>query len=66
MGQVFLHPVDVSPCPVLTATVSQLFQSRDRIRICGPSPDITTVSIGSLVTELNVCKLDVILTVHRR
>ena len=57
MEKGFLLPVDISPYPVLTGIVSQLLQSFDSIRICGLSPDVTTVSIGFLVTKWNVFKL---------
>jgi hypothetical protein len=30
-GQAFLFPVDISPCPVLSAILSQLFAPRDRL-----------------------------------
>jgi hypothetical protein len=35
MERAFLLPVDISPCPLLPAIVSQMFPARDQLYICG-------------------------------
>lgn len=34
MGRATVSPVDTSPCPVLSATISRLFPPRDHLGIC--------------------------------
>jgi len=66
VGRMFLLPVDISSCPVLSATLSLLSAPRDQLLICdGPdfcsvvvntsttnSPGIITVTLGFLVATL--------------
>jgi hypothetical protein len=64
--RIFLFPVDISLCPVLSVILSQLFAPRDSllwpprlngnssIRNCG---DVITVSVKSVPTKLWSCKL---------